>query len=336
MATDSDLTDPSVEEFLAWLSLERGRSANTLAAYRRDLTRYVQFLGQQGSDVASATPDDVQRHLDWLREQGLATSSVARAVTVVRGLHRYLAAEELVPTDAGARVESPRRPQALPKALTEAQIDELFAVVAQVDGAVGLRDRALLEVLYGSGLRISEAVGLSIGDLDLDARFARVLGKGSKERVVPIGSHAERALRVWLDERSSMRPAAGWRTRDAEGAAFVNQRGGRLTRQGGWLVLEGYARRAGLADVVSPHVLRHSCATHMLDHGADIRAVQEMLGHVSISTTQIYTKVVTERLWSAYTAAHPRATRRGAGNEPSTSTGIQPSTSGSEFTAGDG
>ncbi|MEI2654626.1 MAG: tyrosine-type recombinase/integrase [Microthrixaceae bacterium] len=173
------------------------------------------------------------------------------------------------------------------------------------------RLRALLEVLYGSGLRISEAVGLSMGDIDLDGRLLRAFGKGAKERIVPIGSVAGRALAMWFDARPALFPTR-WRSRDDETAVFLNQRGGRLTRQGGWLVLDGHAGRAGLADVVSPHVLRHSCATHMLDRGADIRAVQELLGHASISTTQLYTKVVTERLWRVYGESHPRA-RRPAG-----------------------
>jgi len=298
--------DPDVAAHLAWLALERGRSRNTLLAYERDLRRYVEWLTGRGLTVRTATGADVEDHIVWLRDRGLSASSIARGVTVVRGLHRYLAAEEEVDADPTVRVEAPRRPRALPKALTEAQVEELFGVVAQVDGPVGLRDQALLEMLYGSGLRISEAVGLSLGDLDLDAQLARVLGKGGKERIVPVGSWATRALRDWIDERGAfLRPGRGQR----ELALFLNQRGGRLTRQGGWLVLEGHARRAGLADVVSPHVLRHSCATHMLDHGADIRAVQELLGHASISTTQIYTKVVTERLWAAYAAAHPRARR---------------------------
>lgn len=303
---DRDLAH--VEAYLTWLAVERGRAANTLAAYRRDLTQYLQWLDSVGETVGTATTEDVERFVESLRAGGLAASTVARRTVVVRGLHRFLAADERLDHDPTVRVETPRRPAGLPKALSEEQIGELFRTVAQADGAVGLRDRALLEVLYGSGLRISEAVGLSIPDLYLDERLLRAYGKGAKERIVPLGRLAVVALRDWLDARSS------WSTRsraDAD-ALFLNQRGGRLTRQGGWLVLEGHARRAGLAEVVSPHVLRHSCATHMLDHGADIRAVQEMLGHASISTTQLYTKVATERLWQVYADSHPRARRRAA------------------------
>lgn len=301
--------DADVDAFLTWMAVEKGRATNTLTAYRRDLGRYVTWLAERGTGVRGATDADVDGHIAWLRGRGLSPASVTRAVTVVRGLHRFLASEERTDHDPTLRLETPRRPQGLPKALTEAQIEELFRSVAQVDGVVGLRDSALLEVLYGSGLRISEAVGLSLGDLDLDARLLRAFGKGSKERVVPLGSMAERALRLWIDARPAMFPPR-WRSRGDETAVFLNQRGGRLTRQGGWLVLEGHARRVGLGDVVSPHVLRHSCATHMLDRGADIRAVQEMLGHASISTTQLYTKVMTERLWRVYGESHPRARRR--------------------------
>lgn len=176
-----------------------------------------------------------------------------------------------------------------------------------------IRDRAMLEVLYGSGVRISELCGLQLADVDVDSRLIRVFGKGAKERIVPLGRASLGALACWLDEegRPTYSPTR-WRSRDGATALFLNARGGRLTRQGAWFVIEGRARLAGLADVVSPHVLRHSCATHMLDHGADIRAVQEMLGHVSISTTQIYTKVAVERLWAEYDRCHPRS-GRGAG-----------------------
>lgn len=299
-----------VEAFLLWLSVERGRAANTLAAYRRDLRRYVAWLGERDRVVATATEADVLEYVRSLRAAGLAPASVARAVVVVRSLHRFLAAEEMTPTDPTVRLETPRRPSGLPKALSEEQVDRLFAAVAAVDGPVGLRDAALLEVLYGSGLRISEAVGLSLSDVDLEAALVRAYGKGAKERIVPMGRAAIRALALWLDDGRPAFVPAKWRSRRDEEALFLNQRGGRLTRQGGWLVLSAHARRAGLEDVMSPHVLRHSCATHMLDHGADIRAVQELLGHASISTTQVYTKVATDRLWQVYADAHPRARLR--------------------------
>ena len=311
----------AAEEFLVWMAVEKGRAANTLEAYRRDLRRYVAWLqapetATGTTTVTAATEADVTAYVASLRASGLAPASVARAVVVVRALHRYMATERLADIDPTVRLETPRRPSGLPKALSEAQIARLFDAVATnapLDShqiAVRRRDSALLEVLYGSGLRISEAVGLSLGDIDLDSRFIRAFGKGSKERVVPLGSLATAALESWFADgvRDRLAPPR-WRSRDDQAAVFLNQRGGRLTRQGGWLVLSGYARLAGLSDVVSPHVLRHSCATHMLDHGADIRAVQELLGHASISTTQLYTKVVTDRLWAVYAQSHPRARR---------------------------
>lgn len=301
---------PAAEAFLEWLSVERGRSPNTLEAYRRDLRRYVDWLDARGLRPESAGPSDVVDHVGSLRDAGLAASSVARAVVVVRGLHRFLAVEEISDRDAAARLETPRTPAGIPKALTVEQVERLIDTVAQAPGAVGQRDLAMVEVLYGSGLRISEAVGLSVRDLDVDGRLLRVFGKGAKERIVPVGRMAMAALARWLDDgRDEMRAAGRRRSADDHAAIFVNQRGGRLTRQGAWLALQGHARRAGLADVVSPHVLRHSCATHMLDGGADIRAVQELLGHASISTTQVYTKVVTGRLWQVYADSHPRASR---------------------------
>ncbi|NLA36626.1 MAG: tyrosine recombinase XerD [Actinobacteria bacterium] len=291
----------SIEPFLVWLTVERGRAANTLAAYRRDLNDYEAWLAERGRTLDTAEADDVLDFVEALRAR-LAPASVARKTSVVRALHRWLASEGILEADPSAQLESPSQPKGLPRALSEAAIEKLLVTVAESDN---LRDIALLEVLYGSGLRISEAVGLSFEDVDLEGHLLRVFGKGAKERIVPLGRVAERALRHYYDEGRPGLVPRRWGSRDDETAVFLNQRGGRLTRQGGWLVLQKHARRAGIE--VSPHVLRHSCATHMLDHGADIRAVQELLGHASISTTQRYTKVMTERLWSVYDAAHPRA-----------------------------
>ncbi len=305
-ATGSALPAP-VESYLAWLRVERGRASSTLDAYRRDLSEYMSFLGSRGAGVLEADADDLVAFFADLGARGLAPATRARRTSAVRSMHRYLAAEGLADADPGLLIETPRIPDSLPKALREDEVARL------IDGVVGerpvdLRDRALLEVLYGTGARVSEVVGLGLGDVDVDGRLLRLMGKGSKERIVPLGGGARRALEIWLDPggRPSMTPRR-WRSRDDADAVFLNQRGGRLTRQGVWLVLEGRARLVGLADVMSPHVLRHSCATHMLDHGADIRAVQDLLGHASISTTQTYTKVATERLFAAYRAAHPRA-----------------------------
>ncbi|MEZ5252652.1 MAG: site-specific tyrosine recombinase XerD [Microthrixaceae bacterium] len=291
----------AAESFLLWLTVERGRSANTLAAYRRDLGGYVDWLGSRGLNVSTVGHDDV---LSWVVElrDGLAVSSVARKVSVVRALHRWMASEGLSEVDPTLRLESPRQRDPIPKALSETDIERLLGAATASEN---LRDIALLEVLYGSGLRISEAVGLNLTDVDLEAKLMRVFGKGAKERIVPIGRVAQHALARYLDDgRAAMVPRRP-RSRDDADAVFLNQRGGRLTRQGGWLILDRHARSVGLS--VSPHVLRHSCATHMLDHGADIRAVQELLGHASISTTQRYTKVMTDRMWRVYEQAHPRA-----------------------------
>jgi len=295
------------EEFLTWLASERGRSPNTLAAYRRDLRAYTAWLAARGVEVGAVGPGDVEAYVGHLRDEGRAPASVARATVAVRSLHAFCAAEGLSPSDPAADVEPPGVPRGLPKALSEPEVESLLAVVVGGD-PVARRDRAILEVLYGTGMRIAEMVGLSLGDLDRGDALVRVLGKGSKERVIPLGRHALGALEEWLAPggRGAMAPAQWARRGDAE-AVFLNQRGGRLTRQGAWGIVRRHGRAAGLEGRLTPHVLRHSCATHMLDHGADIRAVQELLGHASISTTQTYTAVSVERLFAVYASAHPRA-----------------------------
>ncbi len=302
---------PEAEDLLLWLSAERGRAVTTLAAYRRDLRAYSAWLTERGVAVTEVTEQDVIAYTGALRDRGLAPASVARSLVPVRGLHRFLAVEGRVEGDPAAHVERPKVPRGLPKALTEEEVGRLLATPVG-DTAIARRDRAMLEVLYGTGLRVSELVGLSLGDVDLDDALIRAFGKGSRERIVPVGSHALRALGAWLGSggRPGLVPAQWARRGDAE-AVFLGARGGRLTRQGAWDVLRRHGERAGLAGRLSPHVLRHSCATHMLDHGADIRAVQELLGHASISTTQVYTLVSTERLWQVYRSAHPRATSSG-------------------------
>jgi integrase/recombinase XerD len=299
-----------VEDFLTHLAVEKGRSANTLAAYRRDLRRYLAFLDAHGGAVADATTETVEAYVHGLRREGLAPASVARMAVAVRGLHRFLLAEDHLPRDPAADVEAPGVPRGLPKALTEDEITRLIDAVVG-DDATSRRDRAILEVLYGCGVRISELCGLSMGDVDLDGSVMRVFGKGAKERVVPLGRCAASALDAWLSApgRGAMEPER-WRRRDDSDAVFLNARGGRLSRQGAWGVVRKYGEKVGLTDVLTPHVLRHSCATHMLDHGADIRTVQELLGHASIATTQIYTKVSTDRLAQVYLDAHPRARGR--------------------------
>jgi integrase/recombinase XerD len=296
-----------VEEHLTWLAAEKGRSANTLRAYRRDLQGYWAWLTERGQGLDDVRGDDLDAYVGELRARGLAPASVKRALVAVRSLHRFRAEEGLGATDPGAEVETPRVPAGLPKALSEEEIGRLLDQVVG-DDPVARRDRALLEVLYGTGARISEVCGLSLGDVDLDGGLLRLFGKGSKERVVPLGRWARIALGSWLSDegRGAMVPERWGRRGDAE-AVLLNQRGGRLSRQGAWAVVRRHGTSAGLDDRLTPHVLRHSCATHMLDHGADIRAVQELLGHASISTTQVYTLVSNERLFAVYAEAHPRA-----------------------------
>lgn len=311
MAADAAPVRTSLaRSFLDHLRVERGLSDNTVSAYRRDLELYARYLEESGLDgPLSATTSDVEGFVAWMREQESATgepyaaSSVARAVVAVRGLHRFLAREGRAPHDIAAEVETPSTPRPLPKALSEAQIETLLAAVGGEEPG-DLRDRAMLELLYASGLRISELVGLDVDDADTVDRSVTVTGKGSKMRLVPFGVAAARALDAWLVRgRPALKPTTP--------AMFVNRRGGRLTRQGGWKIVKGYADAAGLHESVSPHTLRHSFATHLLNGGADVRVVQELLGHSDVSTTQVYTSVSRARLRKVFDQAHPRAQRAG-------------------------
>ncbi len=297
-----------VEEFLSWMLAEKGRTPNTLAAYRRDLVAYCDWLGAHGSTVLDVDRAQLVAFVGERRASGAAMSSIARQLAAIRMLHRYLSIEGERRDDPAGDLEGVRVPAGIPKPLSEAQVTSLVDAVV-VHDPVHRRDLALIELLYATGARISEVVGLSIGEIDLDARLVRLYGKGRKERIVPFGSAAADALDEWFSPsgRARMVPDP-WRSRDDAEAVFLNVRGARLSRQAAWAVIKKYGERAGIASELSPHVLRHSCATHLLDHGADLRVVQEMLGHASISTTQIYTKVSQERLWEVYRSAHPRAT----------------------------
>ena len=300
----------AAEEFLTWMLAERGRSANTLAAYRRDLSTYSAWLHTRGLDLSTVRSHDIATYLGQ-RRAASASSSVARQLAAIRMLHRFLADEGTRPDDPTGDLEGIRVPAGLPKPLDEDEVTSLIDAVVGID-PVSLRDRALLELLYATGARISEVVGLSVGDVVVEHRTALLYGKGAKERLVPVGRAAIAAYTAWMSPsgRDHLVPDRWARRGDAE-AVFLNQRGARLSRQSGWSIVRRYGHRAGIAaDRLSPHVLRHSCATHLLDHGADLRIVQELLGHASVSTTQIYTKVSTERLVEAYRAAHPRATGR--------------------------
>ena len=249
---------------------------------------------------------DIDEFVQARRVGGAAPSSIARQLAAVRMLHRFMCEEGVRADDPTADVEGVRVPAGIPHPLTEQEVDSLLAAVVGTD-PVALRDRALLEFLYGTGARIGEACGLSLADLDRDHRVVRLFGKGAKERLVPFGRAASAALETWIGEgRPHMEPTR-WARRGDQEAVFLNTRGARLSRQSAWAVVRRYGEAIGVADRLSPHVLRHSCATHLLDHGADLRIVQEMLGHASISTTQVYTKVSQERLWQVYRQAHPRA-----------------------------
>ena len=315
--SSGDQLSPDSQEFLSWLS-ERGRSPNTIEAYKRDLAAYEGWLAGRRLTLPEVATRDIELYVEYLRTANLEQDpeqpararkprSIARSLAAVRGLHRFRLDELGATTDPTAEVGAPRLPQSIPKALTEDEVAGLLAAVGG-DTPSALRDRAILEVLYGTGVRISELVGLSLGDLDLESSTMRVLGKGSKERVVPLGRFARSAMTAWLgpDGRPRLEPKRWARRGDAE-AVFLNTRGGRLSRAGAWGVVRRYGDRANLGNRLTPHVLRHSCATHMLDRGADIRVVQELLGHASVSTTQVYTKVSNERLRAVYESAHPRA-----------------------------
>ena len=291
------------------MASERGRSANTLAAYRRDLDGYSAWMDAHHTTAKKVQRGQLDQFVQARRASGAASASVARQLAAVRMLHRFMVEEGVRPDDPSADVEGVRVPAGIPHPLTEAEVEQLLAVVVGTD-PVSLRDRALLELLYATGARIGEVCGLSLADFDRENRMVRVFGKGAKERVVPFGRAAETAMAEWLTSgRVHMIPSR-WGRRGDEEAVFLNTRGARLSRQSAWAVVKKYGNQVGLGAKLSPHVLRHSCATHLLDHGADLRIVQELLGHASISTTQVYTKVSQERLWAVYRQAHPRAESR--------------------------
>jgi integrase/recombinase XerD len=310
----------AVQAFLDHLSVERAVSAHTSGAYRRDLDRYADYLaGQEVTDLDQVSPALIAEYASRLREgvpsadgwqqPPLASASVARAVVAVRSLHRFAQADGLTAGDPAREVHPPRPPRRLPKALSLTQVEALLAAPGE-DGPLPLRDTALLELLYGTGVRISEAVQLDVDDVAHALRAAaeaipalRVLGKGSKERLVPIGSYARAALDRYLVRG---RPALVVRGPGSP-ALFLNGRGGRLSRQSAWTVLQAAARKAGIDGDISPHTMRHSFATHLLDGGADVRVVQELLGHASVTTTQIYTLITVDHLRHVYLTSHPRA-----------------------------
>ncbi len=290
-----------LERFCDALWLEDGLSPRTLASYRADLLRFAHWLARRNSDLGSASSGDIEAYLAYLfGEGGLKARSAARAVSSLRRFYRRLARDGERGDDPTALTASPRLPRSLPRSLTEAQVEALLAT-PEIVAAEGFRDRCMLEVLYATGLRVSELVGLPVAAVSLDMGVVRVLGKGSKERLVPLGEEALDWIGRYLrGPRSELLDG-----RHSE-ALFVTRRGGPMTRQAFWLRLKQHAVRAGIGSAVSPHVLRHAFATHLLNHGADLRVVQMLLGHADISTTQIYTHVARERLKQLHRQHHPR------------------------------
>lgn len=299
----------AVATYLDHLAVERGLAANTLLSYRRDLRRYVDHLVRlQVGGLDEVSEQTVAEFLARLREGDdehapLSASSAARAVVAVRGLHRFAVREGLAGADPARTVRPPTPPRRLPKAIPVAEVERLLDAAGSGDTLLDLRDRALLELLYGTGARISEAVGLAVDDIDT-ARNATILrGKGNRERIVPLGRYALQAVDNYLVRARPGLAVAGRGTP----MLFLNARGGPLSRQSAWAILRTVAARAGLSGRISPHTLRHSFATHLLDGGADVRVVQELLGHASVATTQVYTLVTVEHLREVYATAHPRA-----------------------------
>jgi integrase/recombinase XerD len=302
----------AIRTYLDHLVVERGVADNTLKSYRRDLRRYLAFLDERGvGDPADVDEAAVSAFLIALREGSpehppLASGSAARTVVAVRGFHRFAVREGLTKVDPSAAVKPPAPAKRLPKALPLADIEAILEAAGAPGTALALRDRALLELLYGTGARISEAVGLDVDDLDLSNKeqgSVLLRGKGSKERMVPVGTYASEAVAAYLVRGRPVLSGVG----TGNAAMFLNARGGRLSRQSAWTVLVKAADRAGVTAEVSPHTLRHSFATHLLDGGADVRVVQELLGHASVTTTQVYTLVTVDKLREVFATSHPRA-----------------------------
>ena len=290
-----------ISSFLEYVQVEKGLAANTVLAYRRDLVKFAAFLAQKGCHWGEADREIVRQFLEHLHRQKLTARAIARQLVSLRGCYQFLVREGRVSRDPTAEIDPPRLSQALPKYLAAAEVEKLLAQ-PDLSTPAGLRDRAMLEALYATGMRVSELVNVRWDDFDADLGVVRCLGKGNKERLIPVGKSALQCLEAYV---------AGGRAKLAKKVAvpffFLNQRGGKLSRVGFWKILSSYGRRAGIVTPLSPHLVRHSFATHLLERGADLRSIQMMLGHSDISTTQIYTQVIKERLKEVYRAHHPRA-----------------------------
>jgi integrase/recombinase XerD len=291
-----------IDRFAEYLVVERGLAANTLESYRRDLTAFSQFLAKHYRlSVLDSRPQHVAAYLTYLRQSGKATSTISRNVASLRSFFHFLVREDAIETDPTMHLDTPKVQKKLPRVLTVDEVERLLQAPDPTTPA-GARDKAMLELLYATGIRVSELVSLQLKDVNLSAGFIRCFGKGGKERIIPVGQVAQRAVSHYL-KTARARLIKG---SDCQ-ALFVNHMGFQMSRQGFWKILKKYSRAAQISTHITPHTLRHSFATHLLERGADLRAVQEMLGHADISTTQIYTHVTKARLRDAYLAAHPRA-----------------------------
>ena len=300
--------DANIQEFLNHLEAEKGSSDNTVAAYRNDLTQFYDFVTAGGRLHDGAweelSRDDLINYILWLKEREYASATVARKVAAMKSFCGFLVRSGAIEDNPAEELDSPKVKKQLPTTLTPDEVEKLLALPAQGGNTPkALRDTALLEVLYATGMRVSEVAGLALDDLDLDGGTVRCVGKGDKERVMPLYAEACRAVGEYVEKG---RPKLAGHGAD-DGTLFLNPRGEKLTRQGLWLIIKAYARQLGLEDRVTPHTLRHSFATHMLNGGAGLREVQKLLGHANISTTQVYTHVTRERLREVYDGAHPRA-----------------------------
>jgi integrase/recombinase XerD len=292
-----------LQSFVHYLAVERGLARNTLESYERDLTKYIQFLHNQGvAEFNLSQKHHILTFLTMLKNEGRAAATVSRHMVSIRSLYQFLVRERMIDHDPSLNMETPKPGKRLPKVLTVGEVENLLAA-PQTTTAAGARDKAMLELLYATGIRVSELISLDVADVNLAMGFLRCMGKGSKERIIPLGRFAGDAVRKYIE---TMRPQLVKPTKP-DSALFISRIGARMTRQGFWKIIKRYAREANIAKDITPHTLRHSFATHLLENGADLRAVQEMLGHADISTTQIYTHVTRSRMKEVYDQTHPRA-----------------------------
>ncbi|SFD51800.1 tyrosine recombinase XerD subunit [Lentibacillus persicus] len=294
---------PAFEDFFHYLLVERGVSDNTLKSYQRDLQNYMQYVEKvsRKTDWNEAGRTDIMGYLHKLKEDGKSSATIARTISSIRGFHHFLVREQLVDHDASIHIETPKKERKLPAALSSQDVETLLSINSGTP--LKIRNKAMLELMYATGLRVTELVSLRVSDLHLTMGFVRCMGKGSRERIVPLGDVAKKAVDDYLQKARGQLTKRG----EDQNALFVNQHGRPLSRQGFWKILKGIAREAGINKQITPHTLRHSFATHLLENGADLRSVQEMLGHADISTTQIYTHITKTRLKDIYQSYHPRA-----------------------------